>query len=228
LTRQENSKIEAETITIENERKISIAQAEMTLATKKAEYEKNSKIAAIEASQAAKMREAELQKEVEERRLLSETERLRVELVSRATAEYEASKERANAILYQAQKQAEAALYQKQKEAEGLLAIYNAQAEGIKKIMAAFGGDQYAALQYMMIERNIYTQLAKENAAAIQGLSPKITVWNTGADSGKDNNPVADIFKSLPPLLSTIQEQTGIKPPTWLAQMPKDESSLTK
>jgi flotillin len=44
-------------------------------------------MAEIEASQAAKMRESELQKQVEERRLLSETERLRVEHVTKATAQ---------------------------------------------------------------------------------------------------------------------------------------------
>src|SRR6185369_14885574 len=75
LTRRETAKIESETVIIENERKVSMAKAEMDLATKKSEYERETKIAAIEATQAASMRQAELQKEVEERRLLSETER---------------------------------------------------------------------------------------------------------------------------------------------------------
>src|SRR6266496_5006726 len=104
----------------------------MSLATKKSEYEKQTKIASIEASQAAKMRESELQKQVEERRLLSETERLRVQYVAKATAEFEATKAVANAKLYTSQKDAEAQLCLKQKEAEGSLAMYNAQAEGVK------------------------------------------------------------------------------------------------
>ncbi|CAG8760521.1 2662_t:CDS:2, partial [Ambispora leptoticha] len=186
-TRKENAKIEAETIVIENERKVSIAQAEMALATKKSEFDQKTKIASIEATQAAKMREVELQKQVEERRLLSETERLRVELVAKANAEFEATKAKAEAKLYAAQKEAEAALYQKQKEAEGVLAVYNAQAKGIQQLMQGFGNDRSAALQYIMVERGVYVQLAKENAAAIKGLNPKITVWNTGAEGSSTN-----------------------------------------
>ncbi len=201
----------------------------MTLATKKSEFEKSTKIAAIEASQAAKMRDSELQKQVEERRLLSETERLRVQYVAKATAELEAAKAKANAKLYEKQKEAEAQLYKQQKEAEGLLAVYNAQAEGIKNLMQAFGGDRNAALQYIMIERGVYQELAKENANAVQGLNPKITVWNTGEQGGQSAmNSVSNIFQSLPPLLSTIQEQTGITPPNWMADMPDASSSLSK
>ncbi|GBC01178.1 hypothetical protein RclHR1_00410005 [Rhizophagus clarus] len=228
LTRRETSKVEAETILIENERKVSIAEANMNLATKESEFERAKKIAAIEAVQAAKMRESELQKQVEERRLLSETERLRVEYVSKATAEFEAAKANAEARLYEKQKEAEAELFKKQKEAEGLLAVYNAQAQGIKNLMEAFGGDSYAALQYVMIDRGVYQQLAKENANAIQGLKPNITVWNTGNETNEKANPIANIFQSLPPLLSTIQQQTGISPPNWLAQMPNKENSSGK
>ena len=39
-------------------------------------------------------------------------------------------------------------------------------------------------------------------------------------------------MQSLPPILSTIHEQTGMAPPTWLAQMPDGthpaESQITK
>jgi flotillin len=224
LTRQETSKIESDTIIVENERKIQVAEAEMNLATKKADYEKQMKIASIEATQAAKMRESELQKEVEERRLLSETERLRVQHVAKATAEFEAAKSVADAKLYSLQKEAEGKLCLKQKEAEGNLAMYKSQAEGIKKIVEAFGGDANAALQYIMIERDLFPKLAKENAAAIQGLNPKITVWNTGNDPKGEGSlgPVKNIFQSIPPLLTTIKEQTGITPPAWLLNLPED------
>jgi len=160
---------------------------------------------------------------------LSETERLRVQYVSKAKAEFEANKANSDAKLYTAQKEAEAALYQKQKEAEGVLSLYNAQAEGIKNLMSAFNGDTQAAVQYVMIERGVFQQLAKENASAIQGLNPKITVWNTGGESSAQSsaNPINGIFQSLPPLLSTIQDQTGIKPPTWMAQMSDNNTSST-
>ncbi|CAG8675882.1 10850_t:CDS:2, partial [Dentiscutata erythropus] len=211
LTRQETSKIEADAVLVENERKVSIAQAEMNLSTKKSEYSQQAKITAIEADQAAKMRQAELEKEVEERRLLSETERLRVQNVTKATAEYEAAKAVANAKLYSVQK-AEAILYRKQKEAEGLLAVYNAQAEGIKNLMQAFGGDRQAAIQYLMIEKGIYQQLAKENAQAIQGLNPKITVWNTGDGATNTGNKFTTIVVHY-------SRSNWNYTPNWIAQM---------
>lgn len=41
------------------------------------------------------------------------------------------------------------------------------------------GGPQ-GFLQYMMIQNNTYEKLAKANGQAINGLQPKISVWNTG------------------------------------------------
>lgn len=75
----------------------------------------------------------------------------------------------------------------------------------------------------MMLKENTHEKLARANAAAINGLQPKISVWNTGSASDASADPTAPIrnlFQSLPPLFSTIHEQTGISPPTWLAQMP--------
>src|SRR2546430_2780414 len=48
IQRRETSKIEAETILVENERKASVAEAEMNLSTKKSEFEKSTKIARSE------------------------------------------------------------------------------------------------------------------------------------------------------------------------------------
>ena len=74
-----------------------------------------------------------------------------------------------------------------------------------------------------MLKDNTYEKLAQANAAAINGLQPKISVWNTGSSSDGASDPAApirNIFQNLPPLFSTIQEQTGITPPNWIAQMP--------
>lgn len=80
-----------------------------------------------------------------------------------------------------------------------------------------------------MLEKGLYQELAKCNAEAIKGLEPKITVWNTGgSDSSDGGKAIRDIFQSLPPLLSTINEQTGISPPSWMAKMPQDKVSNSK
>lgn len=38
--------------------------------------------------------------------------------------------------------------------------------------------------------------------------------------------PIRNLFQSLPPLLSTIHDQTGMAPPSWLAQMPQQQEGL--
>ena len=102
--------------------------------------------------------------------------------------------------------------------------MYTAQATGLQQLISAFNNPQFA-LQYLMLEKGLYQELAAQNAKAVQGLSPKINVWTTstggagvpGVDSAK---PIREIFQTLPPLLTTIQEQTGITPPAWLATTP--------
>ena len=84
----------------------------------------------------------------------------------------------------------------------------------------------------MMIKDNVYEKLALANAKAINGLQPKITIWNTGDQNGSGNAmdasaPIRNIMTSLPPLLSTINEQTGIAPPSWLMQMPQQQQAQT-
>ncbi|KAK3696639.1 hypothetical protein LTR37_017820 [Vermiconidia calcicola] len=72
-----------------------------------------------------------------------------------------------------------------------------------------------------MLQNNTFEKLAAQNAKAINGLQPKINVSNTGnQEGGVDSTaPIRNLFQSLPPLLSTIQDQTGMLPPSRLAQM---------
>ncbi|KAK4233678.1 hypothetical protein C8A03DRAFT_38593 [Achaetomium macrosporum] len=117
-------------------------------------------------------------------------------------------------------KNAEGNLQKKLKEAEGITAMADAYA----KMSQAFGGPA-GLLQYMMIEKGTYVELAKANAEAIRGLQPKISVWNTGAEAGMEGaqgmgsqSSVAtmrNIYQMLPPLMTTINEQTGISLPEW-------------
>lgn len=79
-------------------------------------------------------------------------------------------------------------------------------------------------MQYLMLTNGTYERLADANAKAIKGLEPRINVWNTGAQAegvADPTAPIRNLFQSLPPLLSTIHDQTGMSPPSWLAQMPQ-------
>ncbi|KAJ3327414.1 hypothetical protein HDU93_001998 [Gonapodya sp. JEL0774] len=205
----------------ENDRKEKVAGAAASLATKQAEFDRQVHIAQIEADQAAAARKMELQRTVEQRRLETETERLRAEILAKATVEFESNV-----------KTADAKLYAKNKEAEAVTALFRAQADGIAELTRAFGGDSKAVLQYLMLERGLFTELARANAEAIRGLEPKITVWNTGEQGAQGNvgpaGAIRDVFRMLPPLLTTIQEQTGVAPPEWLARMPGAPSDTLK
>ena len=122
---------------------------------------------------------------------------------------------------FRATKEAEATFFAKKREAEGITEM----AKAYGNMANVFGGPQ-GLLQYMMLQNNTYEKLALANAKAISGLQPKISVWNTGADGAADSSaPIRNLFQSLPPLLSTVQEQTGILPPSWLAQMPSQAGS---
>lgn len=255
-TRQQVAQYESEAVKKENLRKQEVAQSKADLQVIEYEAFQRTEMAKIQTYATTKMKEAELQKEVEQKRVVSETEKLRAVEMSKAqvaaetkskAAEGEASAMRikadaelyskvkaaegeasamqikADAQLYSKQKEAEAQLYSKQKEANGIYAVLQAQAQGVEALLETFGTNHHLLIQYLMLEKNLYQDLAATNAQAIQGLNPKITIWNTTSD-GKDSTvtkPIADIMKMLPPLLTTINDQTGIKPADWLMNLPK-------
>ncbi|KAF8464480.1 hypothetical protein BDZ91DRAFT_795719 [Kalaharituber pfeilii] len=159
------------------------------------------------------------------------------ETVKRADNDYYATIKAAEASFLDLQKKAEARYYQLTKEAEAAATSKKLEAEAVtemakayQELSAAFGGPD-GLLKYLMIERGVYTELARANAEAIRGLNPKINVWNTGPAGSVDGGladpmaPIRNIFQSLPPMLSAVQEQTGITPPTWMMQMPQQKGS---
>jgi flotillin len=125
---------------------------------------------------------------------------------------------------------AEASFFVKQKEAQADFIVRQQEAAGITETAKAYGelakvlGGPQGLMQYLMLQNNTYEKLALANAKAINGLQPKINVWNTGsagAEGADSMAPIRNLFQTLPPLLSTIQDQTGMTPPAWLAGMPE-------
>lgn len=151
----------------------------------------------------------------------------------KADAEFFTGQRKAEADLYAAQKKAEAGFAAAQKEAEGTIATAEAdlvaarkRAEGTMAMAEAYGkmaeafGSPAALLQYMMVEKGTLQELANANASAVRGMQPKISVWTTGAEGGAGSgNPATDtvrnMYQMLPPLMETINEQTGITLPEW-------------
>jgi flotillin len=235
-TKQEVSKIEAETAVLDTKRRGDKAQADAELTNRQTELNMGIQLAQIKAKRQAESRDAELQKDVEQKKAATELERLRATDVTKAKIAKETAEQKADAHVYTARQDAEAAYFRQVKDAE---AVYNRQikeadaafyakkkeAEGISAVAHAYkgmaevlGGPQ-GLLQYMMLQHNLYEKLALANAKAVNGLQPKITVWNTGENAGGSSDataPIRNLFQSLPPLLSTINDQTGIAPPSWM------------
>jgi len=259
-TKQEISKIEAETAVLETKRKADKAQADAELTNRQTELEMGIRMAQIKAQRAAESRDAELQRDVETKKAATELERLRAKDLVRAQIAKETAEREADANFYRDSKKADAKAYAEKQDADAQLfkqqrqiqanverqmkeadANYHArmreaeatqaQAQAYKALADSFGGPQ-GLLTYMMIKENTYEKLALANAKAIQGLQPKITVWNTdgagvGAGAGAMGGaegimPIKNIMQSLPPLLSTIHDQTGIAPPSWMVKMPDE------
>jgi len=254
-TKQEIAKINAATAVLETERKAEKAQADAALKDKEIHIEKELDLSRISAKRAAEERDAELQKAVELKRAEMELERQRAETVTKAVIARESSQEKANAELYTQErkadgikaqqlaetdalyyrltKEAEASKLAKQLEADAHFYSQKQEAQGLTEMAKAYGamanvlGGPQGLLQYMMLQNNTYERLANANAKAINGLQPKISVWNTGAQGdgvADPSAPIRNLFQTLPPLLSTINDQTGIQPPQWLVQMPKDQN----
>jgi flotillin len=180
------------------------------LKVEKAAFDSQVAIANIEAKSKGALKDAEMQVTIEKQRANVLTEKERGEHLSKALVEAETIQKMADAELYKAKKAADAQLYNKQKEAEAIRAKFEAKAAGIAMLQEAFNNDNTSTLQYVMLQRGIYKDLAQANADAIKGMKPELTVWTTGGHAVDAGKPIRDIFQALPPLLSNIEDQTGV------------------
>jgi flotillin len=105
---REIAKIHADTAVQKTERDTEKAQAEATLATRKAAFDRDVNIAQIEATRATEARDEELLKLVEMKRAQKEVERLRASDVVKATIAREAKQQAADAKAYEMEAAAKA------------------------------------------------------------------------------------------------------------------------
>lgn len=188
------------------------ADADLYTQAKKAEAELNNRQAEAEAIYYRGAKDADVNLYTKQR----DAEALLATKEKEAAAMYIMREREAEAAFLTKTRQAEASYIAQKKEAEGLQEM----AKAYGQLSSVLGGPQYL-MQYLMLTNNTYEKLAKANAEAIKGLQPKINVWNTGAGGEADATaPIRNLFQSLPPLFSTIQDQTGMTPPSWVAQMP--------
>nr|POE60706.1 flotillin-like protein 1 [Quercus suber] len=72
-----------------NQKEADLAESKAELATKNARWSQASQLAKVESTKAVALREAELQTKVEKKKVLNQTEKIRVELLSKTAVEYE-------------------------------------------------------------------------------------------------------------------------------------------
>ncbi|KAF2724248.1 hypothetical protein K431DRAFT_154689 [Polychaeton citri CBS 116435] len=217
-------------------------RADMELERQRAETVTKAKIARESAEQKA---DADLYSQKQKADGLKYNQQMEAEAIQfRAQKDADASlykKTRdAEAVLFAKEKEAQAMLLQRQREAEARerdaeanFTVRKREAEGLTEMAKAYGalasvlGGPQGLIQYLMLQDGTYEKLATANAKAINGLQPKINVWNTGSQGSEGvmdpTAPIRNLFQCLPPMLSTIQDQTGMQPPSWLASMPQQQ-----
>ena len=174
---------------------LEIAESTRHLEVKRAEFNRETKIAQLEALKAEELRLAELQREVESKRVNQEMEALRAEDLVQATVDAEskimaakgdadAKRQEADADRYSQERQAEGKLALVEAEVKGLERRFMAQAVGLRSLLDACWINPDLMKFYIACEAKLYQSLADANAKAVQNMNPKIQVW---AMDGKDH-----------------------------------------
>jgi flotillin len=209
--------IEANTIRQKNEREKEIAESNKNLQIARYQFEQEKETKRIETDNAPKQREQELKVELEQKTALAKLEEIRATQLAQTKVDAEKAIAFAEGDAKAKERVADAVLYQATKQAEAILAKTTAEAEGLQKFLDIDNTEMVKF--FLAVDRNVFVDMAQKTADAINGLQPKINIWNTGSTS--EQNPYAalkDIFTSLPPMLDAVQTQTNIKLPNWLPQ----------
>jgi flotillin len=125
----------------------------------------------------------------------------------------------ANRLKVAADAEAQATFAKLDAQARGEYEILSKRAEAIGRMVAAAGGDPDAAFRLMMVEQ---MPLMIESAAkAISNLKfDKVIVWDGGNGNGEGGTAgfVQNMVRSLPPMMSVIEEVGGVKLPDFLGK----------
>lgn len=117
-TKQEISRIDAETAVLETQRRSDKLQADAQLTNRQTELNMGIELARIQAKRHAEAKDSELQKHVETKRAETELERLRALDVTKSKAAREAAEQTAEATYFSRTKEADASLYRSKMEAD--------------------------------------------------------------------------------------------------------------
>lgn len=208
------AQMDTEAIIAENERKQEICRSNAKLEITKNESKRRTLIANIEADFESTKRFIELKRAVELRRQEKMLEKLRADQLQTIKVEAEQKIAEAGGIATTTKLNADAILYRRQKKAESTKALLLAHAAGIKSIVMSCEGDQSLSQFYLSLDKGLYEKLAKEHTKTIQGMSPKINIWNTGDNVSAIDclQPLVESVNSVSPLLDSVKQDLNISP----------------
>ena len=228
------SEMNRQAIVAENERTREIEESKMLLEIARTTFEKNKSIAQVESIAASEKRRLDLQKEVEESNKLQILENLRAKNLTQTKVAAEMLEEKArgesSALLIKTQAEnqatilksetelvsnknlAEAQYYTQEKIAQSNYITKLNEANGLSKLIESFG-DAKSLNEYLLVDRNMISEIIEKRALAIKGLEPKINIWNTGSSSSSDSaisNIITDFAEKIIPLSDSINHQYGV------------------
>mmetsp|Transcript_11217 Transcript_11217/g.19175 ORF Transcript_11217/g.19175 Transcript_11217/m.19175 type:complete len:466 (-) Transcript_11217:57-1454(-) len=223
------AQLDTEAIVSENERAAEIAQSNAQLEEVRAQSRKRSEIANLDATMAAKLREAELQSQVEVKRQAQLLEQLRADELVNTKVQAEQAIAEAEGKAASIRHLADAHLYEEQKKAEAIQAELSAHSAGLKAIVDACDGDSATVKFYLGLKDGIYEKLAHQQAQAVSGMKPQISVWNTGSNANSDPiSPILKTVQSMAPMLDGLHKHTDFEVPEWLIKKKSNNTEIVK
>ena len=207
----------------ENESKAQIAMSDAVRREKEAEAQRRA-IAAEKIASAKALEEAyAAEQQAEQARAAREFATKQADIITAAKVEKERKELEAEAEAEQrrrrAKGEADAIFATMEAQARGVQEILAKQAEGYKKVVAAAGGDNGAAIQMLLVDK--LEDLTKIQVEAIKNLQiDKITVWDSmGGKNGGSTTAdfLSGIMKAVPPLADTLK-MAGVEMPAYLGK----------
>jgi len=144
----------------------------------------------------------------------AEKARLIVEAEADAARVRIAAEAEANRTRVAAEAEAQATFAKLDAQARGEYEILSKRAEAIGRMVEAAGGDPDAAFRLMMVEQ--MPLMIDSAAKAIANLKfDKVVVWDGGNGTGDGGTAgfVQNLMRSLPPMMSVVEEVGGVKLP---------------
>lgn len=216
----------AEALLVENFNKQKESQSKRELDVFNAEQDKQARLANLEASFEADMKEIEYKKQVEEARRSQIIESQKSEHLSPAIVAKDKLTVDTDAEVYRTKQLAEAELYAKELKAKGDFAILDAQARGIKQQVEALGNDPSKYIANILASSGEYSTIARELSNGLKGTNP--IIFAKGGNQGSESSiseTVADLTGVGLTFAQKYKEATGID---ILGTLLKSNNTLSK